>query len=175
MTSFQAFQCVCFRVKDRVKDLDEMPDKCVVFGCSNTPNKEKGIALHPIPFYGADDPEKKKRRKKWIDFVQLKCAHWEPTKYSAVCSNHFREEDFAVMFSALTNETLQRRLRKDGVGISVFPTVHAPNVKETKSAESERSKRKVRTIYQIRLLRRFHLVGNVSLNVSLIYLLARCL
>ena len=79
------------------------------------------------------------------------------------------------MFSALTNETLQRRLRKDGVGISVFPTVHAPNVKETKSAESERSQRKVRTIYQIRLLRRFHLIGNVSLYVSLIYLLARCL
>ena len=92
MTSFQAFQCVCFRVKDRVKDLDEMPDKCVVFGCSNTPNKEKGIALHPIPIYGADDPEKKKRRKKWIDFVQLKRAHWEPTKYSAVCSNHLREK-----------------------------------------------------------------------------------
>ncbi|PFX15356.1 Tyrosine kinase receptor Cad96Ca [Stylophora pistillata] len=91
--------------------------------CSNTPNKEKRIALHSIPFYGADDLEKKKFRKKWVDFVQFKRAHWKPTKYSAVCSNHFREEDYSVMFSALTSETMQRRLRKDGVGISVFPTV----------------------------------------------------
>ncbi|XP_068720566.1 uromodulin-like [Montipora capricornis] len=29
-----------------------MPEKCVVFGCSNVRSKEKGILLHPIPFYG---------------------------------------------------------------------------------------------------------------------------
>lgn len=49
-----------------------MPEKCVVFGCSNVPNSKEGIALHPIPFYGKDDPQKRKRRKKWVDFVQLR-------------------------------------------------------------------------------------------------------
>ena len=29
-----------------------MPDRCVVAGCSNTPNAEKEIALHKIPFFG---------------------------------------------------------------------------------------------------------------------------
>ena len=87
-----------------------MPDKCVVFGCSNTPNKEKRIALNPIPYYGADNPEKKKEKKEVVDFVQLKRAHWKPTNYSAMCSNHFQEEDYSVMFSALTSKTMQQRL-----------------------------------------------------------------
>ena len=122
----------------------KMPDACVVFGCNNTPNKQECIGLHPIPFYGADDPQKRERRKKWVDFVQLKRAHWKPTKYSAICSKHFRNDDFTVMFSGLTGQTLQRRLRKDGLGICVFPTIHASSVEDQKSSESERSKRKVR-------------------------------
>ena len=31
-----------------------MPDRCVVAGCSNVPNSEKGIALHKFPFFGDD-------------------------------------------------------------------------------------------------------------------------
>jgi len=42
----------------------KMPDKCIVFGCSNRPNKEKSIFLHPIYFNGTDDTGKHKRRKK---------------------------------------------------------------------------------------------------------------
>ena len=127
-----------------------MPDACVVFGCNNTPNRKEGIGLHPIPFYGATDPQKRKRRKKWVDFVQLKRAHWKPTKYSALCSKHFRDDDFTVKFFDLTGDNLQRRLRKDEVGVCVFPTVHTRAVQfggETvKPAESKRSKRKVRKL-----------------------------
>ena len=79
-----------------------MPDKCVVFGCNNRPSKAEGISLHPIAFEGADEPEKRKRRKKWLDFVKSKRAHWEPTKYSAVSSKHFRDDDYEVMFPGLT-------------------------------------------------------------------------
>ena len=87
----------------------------------------------------------KEARKKWVDFVKLKRAHWEPTKLSSVCSKLFTDEDFTVRFSELTKESLQQRLRKDEVGVCVFPTMHAPCVSnETKSAESQRSKRKVR-------------------------------
>ena len=80
-----------------------MPDKCVIFGCNNRPSKTEGISLHPIPLEGAKEPEKRKRRKKWVDFVKSKRAHWEPTKYSAVCSKHFRDDDYEVMFPGLTN------------------------------------------------------------------------
>ena len=93
-----------------------MPEKCVVFGCSNVRNKEKGIKLHPIPFYGQSDPERKKRRKKWVDFVKSKRAHWEPTPHSAVCSVHFEDEDFTNRFS----ENLDRRLKRDEIGVCAF-------------------------------------------------------
>ena len=36
----------------------KMPDACVVFGCKNSPDGKEGIGLHPIPFYGEDDPQK---------------------------------------------------------------------------------------------------------------------
>jgi len=103
-----------------------MPDKCVVFGCNNKPNKAGGISLHPIPFEGADEPQKRKRRKQWVDFVKSKRAPWEPTEYSAVRSKHFREEDYEVMFPGLTNVNMQRRLRKNEIGICVCPTIQAP-------------------------------------------------
>ena len=88
-----------------------MPEKCVVFSCSNVRSKEKGILLHPIPFYGKNESEKQKRRKKWVDFVKSKRAHWEPTEHSAVCSGHFKEEDYTNRFA----DDLVRRLKRDEI------------------------------------------------------------
>ena len=120
-----------------------MPEKCVVFGCSNVRNKEKGILLHPIPFFGKSESEKQKRRKKWVDFVKSKRAHWEPSEHSVVCSEHFKEEDYTNRFA----DDLVRRLKRDEIGVCVFPTRHARCVSSDNAAdkpESERSKRKVR-------------------------------
>ena len=36
---------------------------------------------------------------------------------SAVCSKHFLDENYSVMFSDLAKIDFQRRLRKDGIGI----------------------------------------------------------
>ena len=122
-----------------------MPDACVVFGCNNTPNQKEGIGLHLVPYYGAENPKKRKRRKKWVALAQLKRAHWKPTKYSAVCSKQLRDDDFKVKFSDLTRDNLQRKLRKNEVGVCVFPTVYTPAVQSVqdsvKPSESERSKR----------------------------------
>ena len=49
--------------------------------------------------------------------TSLKRVRWEPTKHSAVCSKHFLDEDYSVMFSDLAKIDFQRRLRKDGVEI----------------------------------------------------------
>ena len=48
--------------------------RCVVYGCSNTPDAVNQIALHPIPYHGDLRPEALKRGKRWIDFVKLKRA-----------------------------------------------------------------------------------------------------
>jgi len=75
-----------------------MPTRCVAGGCSNTPDLENGIALHCIPYFGDDRPQAKKRRKKWVDFVKQERAKWEPSKNSAICSVHFKPEDFHLRY-----------------------------------------------------------------------------
>ena len=93
-----------------------MPERCVVFGCNNVRSKEKGILLHPISFYGKRESDKKKGRRKWIDFVKSKRAHLEHTEQSAMCSEHFTVEDYTNRIA----DYLVRRLKRDEIGVCVF-------------------------------------------------------
>ena len=104
-----------------------MPDRCVVYGCSETAKAENGIGLHKIPFFGDDRPECIKRQKRWVDFVLRSRAHWEPTKHSKIFLLHFRREDFCRMFTTLPRQeklTLPR-LMADDLGTCAFPTIQA--------------------------------------------------
>ena len=100
-----------------------MPNACVVFGCNNSPNRKEGIRYL---FMEQTTRRKYKQEKNWVDFVQQKLAHWKPTKCSALCSKHFRDDHFTVKFLDLTGHNLQPRLRK--VGVCVFPTVDTRTV-----------------------------------------------
>ena len=102
-----------------------MPTRCVAAGCSSTRDVKEGISLHRIPFFGNENPEAKKRRKRWVDFVKLKRGNWEPSKASVICSKHFKPEDFTRVytgFEAEDNEKLEegnimsRILKKDELG-----------------------------------------------------------
>ena len=110
-----------------------MPAKCIVFGCNNRPNKEKGISNST---YGNDDTEKRKRRKKRVHFVKLKRAHWKSTKYSAVSSKRVLDEDYSVMFSGLTTFDFKRRFRKDDIGISIHATCISIESKPAEAGEA---------------------------------------
>ena len=138
----QSFHCTgCFA---REEFAAKMPTRCVAGGCSNTPDLEKGIALHSIPYFGDDRPQAKKRRKKWVDFVKQKRAKWEPSKNSAICSVHFKPEDFQRLFATLPGQSTPSipRLSRDNFGVVAFPTIHAVG-KVIEPPQSERSKRKV--------------------------------
>ena len=106
---------------------ETMPERCVVFGCNNVRSKEKGILLHPISFYGKSESEKQTGRRKWIDFVKSKRAHLEHTEHSAMCTEHFIEEDYTNRFA----DYLVRRLKRDEIGVCVFPSKHARCVRAT--------------------------------------------
>ena len=97
--SFHCSGCVA-----REEFAAKMPTGCVAGGCSNTPDLEKGIALHSIPYFGDDRPQAKKRRKKWADFVKQKRAKWEPLKNLAICSVHFKPQDFQRLFATLPGQ-----------------------------------------------------------------------
>ena len=128
-----------------------MPKRCVAASCSNERNLKEGISLHKLPFYGDDRPEAKKRRKKWVDFVQLMRAKWEPSRSSLWCLEHFKREDF-VCSADLGDEkyrcSSKRWLKTDDIGLSVFPSVCAKTLVPNANPEpmSNRSKRMVRRV-----------------------------
>ena len=53
-----------------VSFLKEMPSRCVICGCNNIKDHERGISIHRIAYFGDVRPEAKKRRKKWTHFVK---------------------------------------------------------------------------------------------------------
>jgi len=65
-----------------------------------------------------------------------------------VCSEHVKPVDFQRYFSGLPGANFKPRLKKDELGVSVFPTVHASSIvaQETESNRSKRKGRKVRLI-----------------------------
>ena len=128
-----------------------MLKRCVTAGCRNKRNLEEGISLHKLPFYGDERPEAKKRRKKWVDFVRLKRAKWEPSQSSVLCSEHFKREDFvcsADLGDDKNRHASKRWLKTDDFGVNVFPSVHAKTLSPNANQKpvSKRSKRMVRQV-----------------------------
>ncbi|XP_073256636.1 uncharacterized protein [Porites lutea] len=97
-----------------------MVEKCVVFGCSNSRNVERGISMHKIPSDNDPRPEVLRRRQRWIKFVNETRKHWTPGKTSSICSVHFKPEDFTRPFQS----NLKRLLKEDEFGVCVWPTIH---------------------------------------------------
>ena len=94
---------------------EKMVEKCVVFGCSNSRNVEKGISMHKIPSDNDPRPKVRRRRKRWIKFVNETHKHWTPGKTSSTCSVHSKPEDFTRPF----HSNLKRLLREDECGVCV--------------------------------------------------------
>ena len=111
-----------------------MPGSCVAGGCSAVPDVRNGLILHAIPFLDDERPEARKRRKKWVDFVKQKRAKWEPTRNSSICSRHFTKDDYIRRFSfvdEVTNKPILPRLKRDEIGVTAVPSVHAEVVRKT--------------------------------------------
>ena len=106
-----------------------MPERCVVYGCSNTGDVKERISLHVIPFYG---DERAEARKNWVDFVRRTRAKWNPTSRSVICSKHFKIEDFShcCASSQVEGSLANRWLRRDEIGISVFPTIYPTSIQQ---------------------------------------------
>jgi hypothetical protein len=110
---------------------NNMPSRCVVYGCSNLPDPEKGISLHKIPFYNDLRPEAIKRRKVWVDFVKSKRAKWEPGSGSHICSKHFKADAFDRILNLPGQEnTYRQKLKKDDLGIASFPSIFRTDATE---------------------------------------------
>jgi hypothetical protein len=139
---------------------EEMPSRCVVYGCSNTSDAANQIALHPIPYYEDSRSEAVKRRQRWVEFVKRRRARWEPTKESRVCSKHFKPEDFVRILTVpgLEERTFPR-LKRDEIGISVYPSIQTVvNEKEFSTRDARAIRRKVRKNRYVTVLNIFILI-----------------
>ncbi len=118
-----------------------MPDSCVVSGCGNTKDKNLGISIHRIPFHGDSNPEARKRRKTWTDFVcATKKKKLTDSKYSVICSEHFVPEDFERRFDAVSGMEIPFSIRisaSDYIGVTAFPTVREPKKRSSVKVFSE--------------------------------------
>ena len=63
----------------------------------------------------------------WVDFVKKNRAKWDPSKNSAICSVHFKPEDFQRLFASLPGQSTPYIpcLNRDDVGVATFPAIHA--------------------------------------------------
>ena len=84
--------------------------RCVVFGCSEVANSEKGISVHVIPYFGDNRPVSVSRRKRWTDFVARTRKNWKDSQSSAICSKHFTPEDFERSLTSAQMEHVLSRL-----------------------------------------------------------------
>ena len=128
-----------------------MPGRCVVGGCSAFPDVNKGLILHAIPFFNDERPEARKRRKKWVNFVKQKRAKWEPTRNSSICSRHFTGDDYIRRFSFIdevTNKPILPRLKRDDIGITAVPSIHAEALVK-KAVVTESAKRRLERAVRI--------------------------
>ena len=124
-----------------------MPERCVVAGCSHVTDVKNGISLHRIPFFNEERPEAKRRRRKWIEFINRKRAKWVPSRSSVVCSVHFMPEDFASRFAVLreVNDGLKRRLTEDDIGVIPVPSIYVKDISkpDVSSSQARRDRRMV--------------------------------
>lgn len=145
-TDFLLDKCESSVVSIKISEI--MPARCVAANCGNFKDVSKNISLHAIPYFGDTRPEAQKRRRKWVEWVKLKRAKWEPSKHSHLCSVHFKETDFIWQFGsevALTNRSLLR----DEIGVCVYPCYHTAADRE--KPLSERDKRMVRKTFYVRV------------------------
>ena len=119
-----------------------MVNSCVAANCTNKASLSNGISLHTIPYYNDEQPEAKRRRKIWVDFVKAKRV-FEPSNASTLCSAHFRPEDYERRFSILPTQTKPNhlRLKRDDIGICVFPSIQAvPTTSPNEDLQTPRSR-----------------------------------
>ena len=58
-----------FECRSAKTSFSKMPHRCVCANCGNTRDVAKNISLHTVPYYGNERQEQKRRRKRWVDFV----------------------------------------------------------------------------------------------------------
>ena len=77
----------------------KMPERCIAARCSNVKDLDRSTSMDKIPFFGDVCRIKKKRRKKWVDFVLERRKMW------------VLGEDVLVVFRTLCSRWLSKAIK----------------------------------------------------------------
>ena len=88
--------------------------------CSCITKQLISVGLPRVSFLDDMHKECIRRRNKWLNFVSLGRAGWEPTR-------HFKREDFTQMFTLLLDQKTSPWLKEDNLVPCVFPSIQARN------------------------------------------------
>ena len=84
-------------------------------------------------------PEAKKRRRKWIAFVNVKRQNLTASKHSVICSVHFTSADFSRLSDG---QKYQLRLKRDEIGVISVPSMQSVKTPEEETNRYVRMKRR---------------------------------
>ncbi|XP_036319067.1 uncharacterized protein LOC118733669 isoform X2 [Rhagoletis pomonella] len=101
-----------------------MPSFCAVQNCSDKYGHADNISFHKFPF------KREELLQKWLDFAE-RGTDWRPSKWSAICSRHFRDEDFKCSAD-------RKILKKAAVpSLRMLKHIHAPDSDNLQAAPTE--------------------------------------
>ena len=117
--------------------------RCVVQGCSNTPNTEQGISVHI-------SPTNKSTRDKWVRFVRTHRANFDVKGRFMICSEHFEDQCSERSFHIGGS----RRTLRTGSIPTIWKKIQDEEPSSTRAA---RNRRKVSSRVYIVYISRFHI------------------
>ncbi|XP_017481775.1 PREDICTED: uncharacterized protein LOC108370865 isoform X2 [Rhagoletis zephyria] len=101
-----------------------MPSFCAVQNCSDKYGHADNISFHKFPF------KREELLQKWLNFAE-RGTNWRPSKWSAICSRHFRDEDFKCSAD-------RKILKKAAVpSLRVLKHIHGPDSDNLQAAPTE--------------------------------------
>ena len=113
---------------------EEMVNRCVAAGCSNTPSDR--VSLFKFPSDAV-------LRRKWEKQVQRTRAQWKATEHSFLCSDHFTEDCFEADSALASQFGIKKRKRlKPGAVPTIF---HRPSTPQVRTSEAEERTSRKRT------------------------------
>ena len=115
-----------------------MPERYVAALCDNVNDPKNIISLYRIPFFGKTRPIKQRRRNRLVKFGLERRKNWVPGKTTLLCSMHFTDDDFTRPLN-LGTVKMKRDLKRDEVGVCVFPSRHIQTVSRENCDEEQRT------------------------------------
>ncbi|ELT90791.1 hypothetical protein CAPTEDRAFT_218870 [Capitella teleta] len=125
--------------------------RCVAANCGHTAGGS--VTVHNFP---TDE----KIRQQWIQFVRVKRKEWNPSKFSVLCSVHFKDADFPLRYRLQCYTDVAGVKRRRPLPEAV-PSIHAQKPGQTESSGQIAPKEKRMAVHKRELAQPCKVASNL--------------